>query len=571
MMLAQQQTMNSENAKGATKAQIRKALMSALTGGAKFVGKKQKKKKTVTFGFSRTDHAVFECAGEYNVAVVASRAPGAYVTLNYTTEDATAKSGNRYKAMCGELQFTPFQTEAWISIPIIDNDVFEEDEMFKVVISNLVIQEGNAMASRTSTFSTSKSNADIKTLHMELNEDSSVCEITILNDDMPGTLEFFTDEVYTEPGKQLNLSISRTHGAAGEIICKYRTEEDTAKPEEHFKPVAGEFKLAQGATNYTIPVDIVQIAGDRPDRMFRIIVEAVSPGVKFNPTSNGGATSSICDVVIQGNIQQPFATRCLRACFDKQKFAENCSEYAGQFSSALCCNGSLVDQQTAGCGDWFFHGLSMFWKVLFAFVPPPGFAGGWLCFWCALMMIGLVTAFVGDMAGLLGCCIGIPDDITAITLVALGTSLPDTFASKVAAQQNPTADDSIGNVTGSNFVNVFLGLGLPWSIGSLYWLSTGRNEDWDTHKYGGETYAKLFNTINGGKGGFMVPAGSLAFSVIIFTTCALLCIFLLIVRRCLYGGELGGKLATTRRDSFIMVSLWFVYIILSILKSLEVI
>ena len=31
-----------------------------------------------------------------------------------------------------------------------------------------------------------------------------------------------------------------------------------------------------------------------------------------------------------------------------------------------------------------------------------------------------------------------------------------------------TADNSIGNVTGSNSVNVFLGLGLPWVMAAIY-------------------------------------------------------------------------------------------------------
>ena len=57
---------------------------------------------------------------------------------------------------------------------------------------------------------------------------------------------------------------------------------------------------------------------------------------------------------------------------------------------------------------------------------------------------------------------------SAITFVALGTSLPDTFASKSAAVAERTADNAIGNVTGSNSVNVFLGLGLPWMIASIY-------------------------------------------------------------------------------------------------------
>jgi Ca2+/Na+ antiporter len=54
------------------------------------------------------------------------------------------------------------------------------------------------------------------------------------------------------------------------------------------------------------------------------------------------------------------------------------------------------------------------------------------------------------------------------TFVALGTSLPDLFASRGAAMNEKYADDAIGNVTGSNSVNVFLGLGLPWLIASIY-------------------------------------------------------------------------------------------------------
>ena len=66
---------------------------------------------------------------------------------------------------------------------------------------------------------------------------------------------------------------------------------------------------------------------------------------------------------------------------------------------------------------------------------------------------------------------GLQDPVTAITFVALGTSLPDLFASKQAACGDKYADNSIGNVTGSNSVNVFLGLGLPWLIAAAYWTS----------------------------------------------------------------------------------------------------
>ena len=101
-------------------------------------------------------------------------------------------------------------------------------------------------------------------------------------------------------------------------------------------------------------------------------------------------------------------------------------------------------------------------------MPPVKWGGGYPAFGVALAFIGIVTAIVGDVASLLGCVIGLPDAVTAITIVALGTSLPDTFASITAAKTSQYADSAVGNVTGSNSVNVFLGLGLPWVIASTY-------------------------------------------------------------------------------------------------------
>merc|ERR1719265_1436279 len=124
------------------------------------------------------------------------------------------------------------------------------------------------------------------------------------------------------------------------------------------------------------------------------------------------------------------------------------------------------------------------------------------------------------MAALLGCVIKIGPQITAITLVALGTSLPDTFASMEAAQRESYADASIVNVTGSNSVNVFLGLGLPWMIGALYWTAGGPTDEWNS-TYCLKDYAMPF--IKEGSAAFVVEAGALAFSVIVFCCCALTC------------------------------------------------
>jgi solute carrier family 8 (sodium/calcium exchanger) len=191
--------------------------------------------------------------------------------------------------------------------------------------------------------------------------------------------------------------------------------------------------------------------------------------------------------------------------------------------------------------DATFHFLAIGWKVFFAMIPPKQIWGGWLAFGVALAFIGAVTAVVGEVASLFGCVIGLKPSVTAITFVALGTSLPDTFASKTAAEDDKYADGAIGNVTGSNSVNVFLGLGLPWVIAVHYKDSKGE-------KYG-------------------VPAGALGFSVMLFLITSCTCLLIIILRRIKFKGELGGPQGPKKASAFVMCFLWFVYIIFSSLKA----
>lgn len=156
--------------------------------------------------------------------------------------------------------------------------------------------------------------------------------------------------------------------------------------------------------------------------------------------------------------------------------------------------------------DAAIHFLSMGWKLLFACVPPPKMCGGWAAFFGSLVFIGLITLVVQEFANLLGCVLGIPNSVTAITLVALGTSLPDTFASVTAARGSKYADSAVGNITGSNSVNVFLGLGLPWLLACIW-----RQQTRGTH--------------------YAVPSGSLSYSVMLFLCTSLVCFLILILRR----------------------------------------
>merc|ERR1719330_1567005 len=144
--------------------------------------------------------------------------------------------------------------------------------------------------------------------------------------------------------------------------------------------------------------------------------------------------------------------------------------------------------------------------MMFAIGTPPSiYAGGWVCFWLSLFHVGWLTVLVGDLAELFGCVALVDDEITAITFVALGTSVPDLFASRTAAKQDEYADASIVNVTGSNSVNVFLGIGLPWMWASMYWNYRGADDVW-TDKY----YADFGATWGqNGEAVFIVKSGQL--------------------------------------------------------------
>ena len=109
------------------------------------------------------------------------------------------------------------------------------------------------------------------------------------------------------------------------------------------------------------------------------------------------------------------------------------------------------------------------WKALFAFLPPPRFLNGYLTFVLSLVVIGIQNTIVSDVATTFGCLIGLEKSVNSITFVALGTSLPDLFVSRIAVRMDSTADNAIGNITGSNSFNVFVGLGLPWLLAAIHW------------------------------------------------------------------------------------------------------
>lgn len=85
-------------------------------------------------------------------------------------------------------------------------------------------------------------------------------------------------------------------------------------------------------------------------------------------------------------------------------------------------------------------------------------------FVCSLYVLIKAADYFTDAAERIGLSFGIPDFIVGVTIVAIGTSLPEIVASLFAVLEN-SSQIVIGNVIGSNVTNIFLIVGIAAIFG----------------------------------------------------------------------------------------------------------
>ncbi|CAK9813316.1 Sodium/calcium exchanger 2 [Anthophora quadrimaculata] len=496
--------------------------------------------------FEPGHYTVMENVGTFEVGV--TRAGGDLsksCSVDYCTEDGSAEAGSDYISAKGTLTFDPGETKKTIKLSVIDDELFEEDEHFYVRLSN---------ASQPAMLVS-----------------PSLATVMILDDDHSGVFGFPERDIeLVESVGQYPLRVVRYSGARGRVVIPYRTIEGTAKPGKQYQHTEGSLTFEDNQTEKVITLSIVEEDSYEKDALF--YVELGEP--QLQGAEAGIAVAAEMKTPEERTAEEKMAllgkpklgevfraqirikeSKEFKNTVDKLVQRANASILLGtsswkeQFTEALTVSGGDEEEGEGGgeaaapsTMDYLMHGVTIFWKVLFAFVPPTDIAGGYLCFVVSIFGIGVVTAVIGDIASYFGCTLGIKDSVTAVVFVALGTSIPDTFASKVAACQDKYADASVGNVTGSNAVNVFLGIGIAWSIAAVY------------HACHGEQ--------------FLVEPGNLAFCVTLFCTEACLVILVLLLRRTKsIGGELGGPFVPKLVTSMVLFFLWVFYLIMSILEA----
>ncbi|XP_035894725.1 sodium/calcium exchanger 3 isoform X1 [Anopheles stephensi] len=501
--------------------------------------------------FEPGHYTVMESVGEFEVRVVRRGDLASTVTVDYETEDGSAEAGSDYIGKKGTLTFAPGVDEQRFQIQVIDDDVFEQDEHFYIRLSNV---------SEPASLSTPK-----------------VATVMILDDDHSGIFALTSrDHELVESIGTYELKVQRYSGARGRVRVPYWTEDGTAKAGKDFEALSGELIFENNEIEKVIQLVIIEEGSYEKDVLLYVnlgepqqigddhvtgIIEAAERKAPEELTEEDkmallGRPKAGDIVRAQLRIKE---SKEFKNTVDKLVQRANASILIGtsswkeQFVEALTVSAGDDDGENEGeepptpsCMDYIMHFVTLFWKIIFAFIPPTDMSGGYLCFVVSIFCIGVVTAIIGDVASHFGCTLGIKDSVTAIIFVALGTSIPDTFASKVAAIQDKYADASVGNVTGSNAVNVFLGIGVAWTIAACYHSFHGRE--------------------------FKVEPGTLAFSVTLFCTEALVAIIVLMIRRNpRIGGELGGPKKAKIVTSIFFFSLWIVYLLISSLEAYGII
>ena len=84
------------------------------------------------------------------------------------------------------------------------------------------------------------------------------------------------------------------------------------------------------------------------------------------------------------------------------------------------------------------------------------------CLACVGWLIVLTLAMV-LCCETLGALLGLPDSVVGLTLSAVGTSLPNLFAS-ISVAKRGLGNMAVSNALGSNSFNVYIALGLPWLL-----------------------------------------------------------------------------------------------------------
>ncbi|EPB74778.1 sodium/calcium exchanger 1 [Ancylostoma ceylanicum] len=470
---------------------------------------KQTRENTCKIYFDPAHYTVLENIGNFDVVVGRDGGPeGLTVMVDYYTEDGTANAGSDYVPVKGTLTFYP-DDKYQASCKMTSDGTAIGDKHFETKEGELVFDDNQT------DFIPIAQKSKIAVVRERVMR--AFIDIGVMDTEQYERSDYFFIELAPPIWAKKMSDLSKVQERFQRRMEQKRRASIASESKESSEP--GRTHTPSRDFLTTDPNQRAVSASPNLNSRFKKRMGSWIAGMKGADDAMTGLTADQLEIAELGKPRLGEYAKCQITIKESKEF-----------------------QAPPTCCDYIMHFMTMPWKLLFATIPPTDYWGGWACFVVSIFMIGCLTALVGDLASQFGCWVGLKDSVTAISFVALGTSVPDTFASKVSAVQDKYADNSIGNVTGSNAVNVFLGIGIAWSVAAIY------------------------HFFNGTK--FLVDPGNLGFSVLVFCLEACACITIIVLRRGkLVGGELGGPVRYRVMTSTFFMSLWFLYLILSALEA----
>lgn len=173
--------------------------------------------------FEPGQYTVMENCGTADIRIVRRGDFSGHVSVDYQTENGSAEAGTDYIDNRGTITFTPGIDERTIKIEIIDDDIFEQDEMFYIRLSN---------PTNGAILGTPK-----------------IATVMILDDDHGGFFQFASKEhELNETIGIYELKVVRLSGARGKVILPYWTEDGTAKAGKAYESLKGELTFDNNET-----------------------------------------------------------------------------------------------------------------------------------------------------------------------------------------------------------------------------------------------------------------------------------------------------------------------------------
>ncbi|KAE9524627.1 hypothetical protein AGLY_014677 [Aphis glycines] len=459
--------------------------------------------------------AVKENIGKFPVTIWRHGNLNTKAIVRVDSINGTAKEGEDFVKVKEVVEFKENEEEKEIFIELIDDNKWEPDEEFFLRMS--VVHH--------------------KDLSVKLGS-ISIMEVTIIDNDEPGIISFGKRGLLVKESTGFaEVPIVRTHGSDSEVSVKWKTIDESAISGRDYVGGEGEIIFKDKEVAKVLKIEIINDMCPEKDECFEIKLFGATGGAKIGNVNRIAITISSDD-----DFDSVVDRLMLLTNINIHALELHRQTWAEQIKTAMTVNGG--DLNNATTLTYVLHFFSFFWKVIFAFIPPAAVFSGWLRFVTSLTLIGVMATIIGDLATIFGCLIGLDDAVTAITIVALGMSLPDILGACMVTRAETHADEAMIHIAGSIAVKVLMGVGLPWFIAALY------------HYLNGDL--------------FKVPSTRIGFNVLLYSVMAILAVTVLMVRRNVefFGkAELGGPKKGRYITVAILISLWVIYLSLTCFQT----